>query len=45
MDRRWVGSGQRWGGKLNASEGAWMRNDSEDPLVQCKPPMPPELGQ
>lgn len=45
MDRRWVGSGQRRGGKLNASEGARMRNDSEDPLVQCKPPMPPELEQ
>ena len=40
-----MGSGQSWGGKLNASEGARMRNDSEDPLVQCKPPMPPELGQ
>lgn len=40
-----MGSGQRWGRKLNASEGASIRNDSENPLVQCKPPMPPELGQ
>lgn len=44
VDRRWVGSGQRRGGKLNASEGARMRNDSEDPLVQCSP-YTPELEQ
>lgn len=45
MDGRPLGSGQRQGGVQDSSEDASVRNDSEDPSVQCKPLPPTELAQ